>query len=108
MTTQNYKTFQSALNKELTLKSGASFQKGTKYSVQWENDIPHLTIPGWKKKIRVSNKWIAREVGVIAPSMEDLEEDEELRNETPLGNYTDPDGTDEYGAPTWLQIYGLI
>ena len=93
-----------AIEKDLVLKSGTVFRKGTVFEMS----------PGYKDAMVILNpgplQYKVRYTSVFeVPSIEQLHEwNFDSVCETPLENQVEPDGTDEHGFPSWRRILGFI
>lgn len=89
----------------------ASIPVGTEVSVTWNGIRPVASIPTIRDEpLNLSNKGIALMFGFNVPNMAQLEEwhNEDGGCESILGNWVEPDGYDEHGAPSWMLSLCLI
>jgi hypothetical protein len=95
------------LNQE---KTGFSeIPKGERVFISWEGTKAQVHIPRFQRTFKISNARVADMLGLNVPEFDELEEmgmDGDC--ESVLGNSVEPDGYDEYGAPSWLLAFGLI
>ena len=96
---------QQTLYKDIGLKTGETLHKGTKVSVKSIQDNDHSCI--------VNNG--VRDYRLSYLSVFKRPSDKCLMNavsnavcQTPAGVRVEPDGTDQYGFPSWLRILGFI
>ncbi len=94
---------------EIKLKTGEIIPVGTECKLSWPQD-PRLTqCEIGEKSYTFKTRNCARYFDWEVPTMEMLEEAvPDGVCTTVLGNTTEPDGTDEYGSPSWLLVMGLI
>lgn len=108
----NKQSFVGHTVKDVTLKSGTFIPEGTETQVKWEGIYPYMTCPGIEgvENLRVSNKGIAALLGLHVPNLEEIgaivNDSEDCTSVT--GECVEPDGYDQYGAPSWLLTLGLI
>ena len=93
------------LYKDIGLKSGLVLPKGAFVDIEPSEDHDRLAIVTFEGKPH-----ILRYTSVIqTPSLKTLEKwEDEGHCKTPAGKFTEPDGHDEYGFPSWLLILGYI
>jgi len=90
--------------KEIKLKSGEILPKGL--PVSWDNENHSICFVRGNRlepyRVRISSAF-------VAPSIEELEEQcNDGVCDSVLGERVEPDGTDEYGSPSWLLALGMI
>jgi hypothetical protein len=85
--------------KEIKLKDGSTLPKGAPVEFIEDNAT----------QCRVAGRLVRITSAFIAPSVEQLQEWEyDCGCETPAGEWTEPDGYGESGAPSWLMVMGMI
>ena len=93
---------QAITEKSIKLKSGEILPKGL--PVSFNSDFPSSCVVHWDRpvKVRITSAF-------CAPSLEELEEQcNDGVCDSVLGEQVEPDGTDEYGSPSWLLALGMI
>jgi hypothetical protein len=104
--------FTARLKAELSLKSGNKVPAGTEFTFEFHNSGVRLHAPGLEKPIRLSYSLAHKYFDEFEkpPSIAKITRDEQQYGvcETPLGNRVEPDGHDEYGAPSWMLVMGVI
>lgn len=87
--------------KELKLKDGTIIPAKSHVDIE-PTESDSICVINGKYKVRYTSV-------IKAPSMKALERMcFDAIAETPLGNDTEPDGTDEFGFPAWPRILGFI
>ena len=103
----------SKLKKEITLKDGRTFTKGSQASVKFAEvqyrQVIIVTIGNESFKTKVTNGHKILTGFDSPPSIEDLEDWScDGICETVTGHITEPDGTGPDGSPSWLLALGYI
>jgi hypothetical protein len=93
------------LYKTIQLKSGINLPKGAYVDVEPHPDHDRLAIVTYE-----GTPHILRYSSVIKhPSVKTLEKwEDEGHCKTPAGKFTEPDGHDDEGFPSWLKVLGYI
>lgn len=85
--------------------------EGVEMTVTWEGIRPKATIPAIQAQpLSLSNKGVALLLGFSVPDMATIEEwyGDDGGCESVLSEWVEPDGYDQYGAPSWMLTLGLI
>ena len=98
---------------ELKLKDGTIYPVGTVFELNWNREkhysITFATNNG--REVKLSTLRLHRYFNVPKPpTLKTLEkwEFDSGTCKTVLGKKTEPDGTDEYGSPSWMLVMGVI
>lgn len=93
------------LYKDIQIKGGELLPKGLEVDVRFTKETSSVCIVNANDK-----EYTLRCKSVFEPpDMETLKEwNSDGGCESVLGNWTEPDGYDEYGAPSWIMVLGFI
>lgn len=100
------------LSKDFKTKNGVEFRKGEDIMLSWEVNkwnIAYINASG-DRKCAIKTESLPKYISTIKePSMKALEKmvGDGIAKSI-LGNKVEPDGWDQYDAPSWLLAIGLI
>lgn len=101
--------------REIKLKGGRIIPANTEVEVSFleKDSDTNISIANRDRLCNIRHNGLTSLVRIISvferPDMETLEEwNNDAVCETPLGNRTEPDGYDEFGAPSWLMVLGFM